>query len=141
MLRRPPKSTRTDTLFPYTTLFRSRVRSASTRLCSRFQRRIPQHARQPFGKARLPRRIADQILPHLDPDIGNAIRLGVAVHSRVEQPARIGLQDADDQPLGIERCSLWPRHPVSLTTEHPDLTPPLLPGITREQRRSTVQQK
>src|SRR3546814_7959922 len=26
MLRRPPRSTRTDTLFPYTTLFRSRLR-------------------------------------------------------------------------------------------------------------------
>src|SRR3546814_15425312 len=26
MLRRPPRSTRTDTLFPYTTLFRSKVR-------------------------------------------------------------------------------------------------------------------
>src|SRR3546814_4919846 len=26
MLRRPPRSTRTDTLFPYTTLFRSRAR-------------------------------------------------------------------------------------------------------------------
>src|SRR3546814_19912305 len=26
MLRRPPRSTRTDTLFPYTTLFRSAVR-------------------------------------------------------------------------------------------------------------------
>src|SRR3546814_1004566 len=26
MLRRPPRSTRTDTLFPYTTLFRSRSR-------------------------------------------------------------------------------------------------------------------
>src|SRR3546814_1257273 len=28
MLRRPPRSTRTDTLFPYTTLFRSSIRSA-----------------------------------------------------------------------------------------------------------------
>src|SRR3546814_13912395 len=28
MIRRPPRSTRTDTLFPYTTLFRSRVRDA-----------------------------------------------------------------------------------------------------------------
>src|SRR3546814_8816663 len=27
MIRRPPRSTRTDTLFPYTTLFRSRSRS------------------------------------------------------------------------------------------------------------------
>src|SRR3546814_16284364 len=27
MIRRPPRSTRTDTLFPYTTLFRSRSRA------------------------------------------------------------------------------------------------------------------
>src|SRR3546814_7829014 len=31
MIRRPPRSTRTDTLFPYTTLFRSRPRSKSRR--------------------------------------------------------------------------------------------------------------
>src|SRR3546814_1578299 len=43
MIRRPPRSTRTDTLFPYTTLFRSRVRwwwcrksSASTRISVRW---------------------------------------------------------------------------------------------------------
>src|SRR3546814_1094508 len=30
MIRRPPRSTRTDTLFPYTTLFRSIVRRAGT---------------------------------------------------------------------------------------------------------------
>src|SRR3546814_4233854 len=29
MIRRPPRSTRTDTLFPYTTLFRSKERLAS----------------------------------------------------------------------------------------------------------------
>src|SRR3546814_15215943 len=29
MIRRPPRSTRTDTLFPYTTLFRSAARSTS----------------------------------------------------------------------------------------------------------------
>src|SRR3546814_20027893 len=29
MIRRPPRSTRTDTLFPYTTLFRSLVNNAS----------------------------------------------------------------------------------------------------------------
>src|SRR3546814_6110181 len=34
MIRRPPRSTRTDTLFPYTTLFRSvrRVRPADARI-------------------------------------------------------------------------------------------------------------
>src|SRR3546814_18638933 len=30
MIRRPPKSTRTDTLFPYTTLFRSQALPASS---------------------------------------------------------------------------------------------------------------
>src|SRR3546814_212811 len=58
MLRRPPRSTRTDTLFPYTTLFRSRprrpvpaavgrrrpVRSArTTRYDARTQRRADRH--------------------------------------------------------------------------------------------------
>src|SRR3546814_10492338 len=33
MIRRPPRSTRTDTLFPYTTLFRSRWRRASSSTC------------------------------------------------------------------------------------------------------------
>src|SRR3546814_9105124 len=32
MIRRPPRSTRTDTLFPYTTLFRSRHEFADPRL-------------------------------------------------------------------------------------------------------------
>src|SRR3546814_17720540 len=38
MIRRPPRSTRTDTLFPYTTLFRSRPargRGSTTRLRAR----------------------------------------------------------------------------------------------------------
>src|SRR3546814_21053875 len=32
MIRRPPRSTRTDTLFPYTTLFRSGVRAGGLNL-------------------------------------------------------------------------------------------------------------
>src|SRR3546814_11640808 len=31
MIRRPPRSTRTDTLFPYTTLFRSRIAELAAR--------------------------------------------------------------------------------------------------------------
>src|SRR3546814_1298431 len=34
MIRRPPRSTRTDTLFPYTTLFRSAVHRGA---CARFR--------------------------------------------------------------------------------------------------------
>src|SRR3546814_9882118 len=33
MIRRPPRSTRTDTLFPYTTLFRSEVWQSTTFAC------------------------------------------------------------------------------------------------------------
>src|SRR3546814_6669468 len=35
MIRRPPRSTRTDTLFPYTTLFRSRDRATMRHACQR----------------------------------------------------------------------------------------------------------
>src|SRR3546814_15515170 len=34
MIRRPPRSTRTDTLFPYTTLFRSGRRSLTLRIAA-----------------------------------------------------------------------------------------------------------
>src|SRR3546814_1829017 len=42
MIRRPPRSTRTDTLFPYTTLFRSRERVASA---------APAEVRLPGGRS------------------------------------------------------------------------------------------
>src|SRR3546814_7688620 len=45
MIRRPPRSTRTDTLFPYTTLFRSvRAGTGATR------RRIPDIGRRCCGR-------------------------------------------------------------------------------------------
>src|SRR3546814_5224286 len=49
MIRRPPRSTRTDTLFPYTTLFRS---NSGTSLASRnILRNVP---REPAGPASSP---------------------------------------------------------------------------------------
>src|SRR3546814_19519339 len=36
MIRRPPRSTRTDTLFPYTTLFRSTTQTQATAKASAF---------------------------------------------------------------------------------------------------------
>src|SRR3546814_8980567 len=38
MIRRPPRSTRTDTLFPYTTLFRSQSASAGAHTATRMNR-------------------------------------------------------------------------------------------------------
>src|SRR3546814_14799235 len=46
MIRRPPRSTRTDTLFPYTTLFRS-----GALIDNQFQRAAPQQSRNPFRRA------------------------------------------------------------------------------------------
>src|SRR3546814_11180030 len=40
MIRRPPRSTRTDTLFPYTTLFRSRLTHRLRRAVERLDTRI-----------------------------------------------------------------------------------------------------
>src|SRR3546814_15279256 len=40
MIRRPPRSTRTDTLFPYTTLFRSATIPAATGLAVRHHRDV-----------------------------------------------------------------------------------------------------
>src|SRR3546814_5335209 len=45
MIRRPPRSTRTDTLFPYTTLFRSRRGS----IRARFSTAATSTARFPMG--------------------------------------------------------------------------------------------
>src|SRR3546814_15779824 len=58
MIRRPPRSTRTDTLFPYTTLFRSSAFPAPLEHGSRSQRIATAEARSlrgmQFSKVRLP---------------------------------------------------------------------------------------
>src|SRR3546814_17810065 len=79
MIRRPPRSTRTDTLFPYTTLFRSR-----------FERLVAQaggvegHARGAGGQRRRRRQAATERMPG-DHDVSfaehlpGALRQGEAV--------------------------------------------------------------
>src|SRR3546814_3335295 len=54
MIRRPPRSTRADTLFPYTTLFRS-IGSASRRRVGELRVRCDRRCAQ-FSSARRPRR-------------------------------------------------------------------------------------
>src|SRR3546814_7031793 len=64
MIRRPPRSTRTDTLFPYTTLFRSRGKADGHREVRCLLPRLDSPARQvrswprsaATGGARLPER-------------------------------------------------------------------------------------
>src|SRR3546814_8631825 len=52
MIRRPPRSTRTDTLFPYTTLFRSAAGSVAVRKVRQPDRhaRAPSRAEAPFAR-------------------------------------------------------------------------------------------
>src|SRR3546814_7190476 len=50
MIRRPPRSTRTDTLFPYTTLFRSR-RGGRSRMRARRSPRWSVQRRRVVGRA------------------------------------------------------------------------------------------
>src|SRR3546814_1344943 len=52
MIRRPPRSTRTDTLFPYTTLFRS-TRGCGTRRRAAQSRRVPARGRNAIRHAPL----------------------------------------------------------------------------------------
>src|SRR3546814_7907820 len=53
MIRRPPRSTRTDTLFPYTTLFRSDVDHARVRIHLHLADRRPGRVgRDPAGEGR-----------------------------------------------------------------------------------------
>src|SRR3546814_11252399 len=69
MIRRPPRSTRTDTLFPYTTLFRScgQQRGSEVRGAGSSYRQD-----SGFPVARPATRLADQAIgDHLRPDAGN----------------------------------------------------------------------
>src|SRR3546814_6208733 len=47
MIRRPPRSTRTDTLFPYTTLFRSAAPASEERRPVRRRKEYQESARRP----------------------------------------------------------------------------------------------
>src|SRR3546814_15892117 len=81
MIRRPPRSTRTDTLFPYTTLFRSAD-----------ERRL----RLPYGPQG-PSRPRSDAARHLDPGGGDLLR---------ERWSELGTRSADPRAAGRRRYCL-----------------------------------
>src|SRR3546814_11084843 len=100
MIRRPPRSTRTDTLFPYTTLFRSLRQDVALALVERFERlveqRMPHVAFLRLGDAFVLQRtfVAQQILP---------LAVAVLAHGHVERrvaPHRHSAVHAGDLLLG-----------------------------------------
>src|SRR3546814_17681421 len=91
MIRRPPRSTRTDTLFPYTTLFRAlraRDRPAS-RPAARHEKAPPRQAAAPAGRAAAP--------PSLRAEIGQERTELFLTHLGLERPA---LAEADAHLAG-----------------------------------------
>src|SRR3546814_1868436 len=92
MIRRPPRSTRTDTLFPYTTLFRSRPRP-----CRQSRNRFPPplniHASAPSHRERKRRGLdppshAD-VGGHLSRDSPSARTVESSARSTASQESRI----------------------------------------------------
>src|SRR3546814_8431591 len=75
MIRRPPRSTRTDTLFPYTTLFRSAEEHHRAVLPGR---RAPGHSRQQAGARRLRRDPAERSEEHTS-ELQSLMRISYAV--------------------------------------------------------------
>src|SRR3546814_6262838 len=76
MIRRPPRSTRTDTLFPYTTLFRSNAQPAMMKLNDAFLAQRAQNA--VHMDERKSRRITDRSEEHTS-ELPSLMRISYAV--------------------------------------------------------------
>src|SRR3546814_11104644 len=123
MIRRPPKSTRTDTLFPYTTLFRSlhpcRRRGAGDR---RRRRRLVRRRRLPQGPPGRPLRHRQG--PRRPRSQGRSRGLAAALPPHRHLPARPPAQVRERHPAdsGIFRHHL-PSSPTLLLPLSPSFSP------------------
>src|SRR3546814_2214664 len=108
MIRRPPRSTRTDTLFPYTTLFRSEAGGEGINLHRRCNILVNYHL--PWTPMRLPQRIGrlyrygqkEHVLAFNLQGIASADELIVSkMYERLEQVARdmAAVDDATSENL------------------------------------------
>src|SRR3546814_11953133 len=122
MIRRPPRSTRTDTLFPYTTLFRSRQVSCKVVECIDIdriaQRRQRQHVAMDqravrnidanvFGTDSLfgaPPLKKDREIPVEIVEEGNGLQLG-KLRSTLGPGACRGRLGVDGAPPGARMCA------------------------------------
>src|SRR3546814_16326952 len=120
MIRRPPRSTRTDTLFPYTTLFRSRDKAATSRwwgelraeAAAAFGRSIGVRTRTAYRRAVRFRR-DDHLRLFGDRDAAREIPAPRTVgrgdcrnreRARAAQPRHHRLFGADDRQIGRAPC-------------------------------------
>src|SRR3546814_8056420 len=130
MIRRPPRSTRTDTLFPYTTLFRSST-SERPPLSLLFEsvwfrasgRQLPSRTLKPyFKKFKEEGAIAvDRIVMTAE----EAVRWYRSASEELHTPRPLhGFREgSDDVPLSAGRLSDFPRWPVlGVPMESDDIT-------------------
>src|SRR3546814_13594202 len=132
MIRRPPRSTRTDTLFPYTTLFRSWHRGV-------LGGAVLRGAARPVLHLRL--RLVDRAHPLGRPRPRHGAARGSAGRAlRPQRPASVGrqrpdgglrappLQPADPRLLRLRPpCRLHPVPPPHLHHHHAPTLPPYPP--------------
>src|SRR3546814_17864107 len=103
MIRRPPRSTRTDTLFPYTTLFRSRGQPAQTMLDLARQIDLPTIAwvapQAPAGAWYTPK--YDAFDPNGDTSVSDACTALAEISSRLEEIGRASWREGVCQYVKI----------------------------------------
>src|SRR3546814_19137583 len=99
MIRRPPRSTRTDTLFPYTTLFRS---SATSLLVRKILRYLSLSVNVLYGSGRIGGREVMNINAKTAIVTGSAGGIGraTAVMLAARGAAEVALVDVNEQGLG-----------------------------------------
>src|SRR3546814_12295068 len=85
MIRRPPRSTRTDTLFPYTTLFRSPIEG-------RYERVHIDSAEMP-----LPTGVISMRATRDDSAVYTSYRAGVPAVTQPQRPTAVGPTDVTDR--------------------------------------------
>src|SRR3546814_9931379 len=124
MIRRPPRSTRTDTLFPYTTLFRSRLAEQPRRLALDVEIFLLLEAEQLGVEARPDSHLAApdvvrEMIEQFEPDIvlglrlapaGDFLPIGIKIGTRLHQ-IEVRAADAltrarivaEDDTAGIDR--------------------------------------
>src|SRR3546814_11127575 len=119
MIRRPPRSTRTDTLFPYTTLFRSpRLRGwiEESRDDLRMRQRIARAAAEWQAAERdtdllyrgTPLLTAQEWLAR-NPDLVGDLESSFLAASAAEQAERAALAAERQRRAGIGRAAWWGR--------------------------------
>src|SRR3546814_19006055 len=93
MKRRPPRSTRTDTLFPYTTLFRSYSGGQARGLATQGPSVGQPSLKWSTNRGSLPRRLEDQEMAakrERPEDIATKLQRGEVLHGQRSEERRVG---------------------------------------------------